>query len=204
VAAFNSGWKIHDIHGGYYVDGRTAVPLRDGAASLVIDSTGRVTVGQWGRDVAMNPQVLAVRQNLDLIINHGQPIPGLADNPNGAGGNTGNQVQYTWRSGLGTDPAGNLVYVAGDKLTLSGLAAAMVAAGVVRGMELDIHSGMVTFTTFHPAAGAAFGVTGVKLLPDMPAPSTRYLHPDERGFLAVTLRSPTDPGAAARGPRAPS
>jgi hypothetical protein len=90
------------------------------------------------------------------------------------------------------------------KLTLCGLAAAMVAAGVVRGMELDIHSGMVTFNTFHPDAGAAFGVAGAKLLPDMPQPSTRYLNPDQRDFLAMTLRSPTDPGAAPGSMRAPS
>jgi hypothetical protein len=204
VAAFNSGWKMHDIQGGYYAEGRTAVPLRDGAASVVIDSTGRVTVGQWGRDVAMSPQVLAVRQNLDLIIDQSQPVPGLAENPSGAWGNTGNQSQYTWRSGLGTDRAGNLVYVAGDKLTLSALAQAMVTAGVTRGMELDIHPAMVTFIAFHPAAGAAYGVTSTKLLPGMHPPSTRYLNPDQRDFLAVTLRSPADSGAAPGRPRTPS
>jgi hypothetical protein len=46
VAAFNSGWKMKDIKGGYYADGRTAGVLQEGAASLVIDTSGRATVGQ--------------------------------------------------------------------------------------------------------------------------------------------------------------
>lgn len=199
VAGFNSGWKMHDINGGYYVDGHTVFPLRDGAASLVIDSSGRVAVGQWGRDVRMGPQVVAVRQNLDLIIDRGRSMSGLADNPSGAWGSAKNQFQYTWRSGLGTDRDGNLIYVAGDKLTLSGLAQAMVGAGVKRGMELDIHSGMVTFTTFHPVPGVPSEPAGVTLLPDMTQPATRYLTPDQRDFLAVTLRAPADPGGAAGG-----
>ncbi|MBN9098083.1 MULTISPECIES: phosphodiester glycosidase family protein [unclassified Pseudonocardia] len=193
VAAFNSGWKMKDISGGFYAAGRTAVPLQDGAASLVIDTAGRVTVGQWGRDVSMSPQVASVRQNLSLVVDQGRAVSGLADNSSGAWGSAKNQFQYTWRSGVGTDRSGNLVYVAGDKLTLAGLAQAMVEAGVQRGMELDIHPGMVTFNTFHPAPGGPFGLAAAKLLPAMPQPATRYLQPDQRDFFAVTVRS----GAAA-------
>ncbi len=190
VAAFNSGWKMKDINGGYYAAGHTVKALRDGAASLVIDTAGKVTIGQWGRDITMSPRVAAVRQNLDLIIDGGAPVAGLADNSSGAWGNAKNQFQYTWRSGVGTDRAGNLVYVGGDKLTLAGLAQAMVKAGMQRGMELDIHPGMVTFNIFHPAPGTLFGLAAAKLLPDMPQPATRYLNPDQRDFLAVTLRNP--------------
>jgi len=199
VAAFNSGWKMKDITGGYYADGHTAVPLQDGAASLVIDTSGAVTVGQWGRDVTMSPQVAAVRQNLRLIIDGGAPVAGLTDNASGAWGSTKNQFQYTWRSGVGTDRAGNLIYVGGDQLTLAGLAHAMVAAGVRRGMELDIHPGMVTFNTFHPAPGGPFRLAAAKLLPDMPQPATRYLTPDQRDFFAVTLRSPARAAAGQGG-----
>ena len=152
-----------------------------------------MTVGQWGRDVSMSPQVASVRQNLSLVVDQGRAVSGLADNSSGAWGSAKNQFQYTWRSGVGTDRSGNLVYVAGDKLTLAGLAQAMVEAGVQRGMELDIHPGMVTFNTFHPAPGGPFGLAAAKLLPAMPQPATRYLQPDQRDFFAVTVRS----GAAA-------
>ncbi len=207
LATFNSGWKIRDSHGGYYDHGRTAAPLRDGAASLMIDTTGRVTIGQWGRDIAMSPQVAAVRQNLDLIVDHARPVTGLADNTSGAWGSPHNQAQYTWRSGVGTDRTGDLVYVAGNKLTLVELARAMTEAGIVTGMQLDIHPQMVTFNTCHPAPAHTSGLVCTKLLPDMTGPATRYLTPDQRDFFAVTVIAPTtgttaSPGVstAARGP----
>jgi hypothetical protein len=190
VAVFNSGWKMRDSRGGFYADGKTSVPLQDGVASLVVDTSGRVTIGRWGRDVTMGPQVAAVRQNLDLIIDEGRPASGLAANADGAWGSPKNQFQYTWRSGLGTDRNGNLVYVAGDQLSLAELADAMVAAGVRRGMELDIHPKTVTFTTFSPAPGQPFGLAATKLLPAMVQPATRYLVPDHRDFVAVTVRAP--------------
>jgi hypothetical protein len=42
---------------------------------------------------------------------------------------------YTWRSGLGVDAAGNLVYVGGSGLNLVTLANALVQAGAVRGLR---------------------------------------------------------------------
>ena len=188
VAVFNSGWKMRDSRGGFYTAGRPVVPLKDGPASLVIDTSGRVTVGRWGQDVQMSPRVEAVRQNLDLIVDDGQPVAGLADNADGSWGSPKNQFQYTWRSGLGTDRSGNLLYVAGDKLTLAGLASAMAEAGAHRGMELDIHPKTVSFNVYRPGGGAS-GPT--KLLPGMVSPATRYLVPDHRDFLAVTLRGAT-------------
>jgi len=68
VATFNSGWKMSDACGGFYLTERSAEQLRAGQRSLVIDDTGAATVGQWARDVSMNPHVVAVRQNLALIV----------------------------------------------------------------------------------------------------------------------------------------
>ncbi|MEV0067473.1 hypothetical protein [Amycolatopsis sp. NPDC050768] len=192
VAAFNSGFKLKDCNGGYYLAGTTVAPLHDGMASVVIDDTGRVSVAQWGRDATMNPHLTAVRQNLDLVIDHGAPVPGLDLNPAGHWGSASNQFQYTWRSGLGTDRAGNLLYVGGTGLTLHTLADAMVQAGIRQGMELDIHSPMVTFNSYRPDAP---GIGPDKLLPTMPGNLTRYLQADQRDFFATSLRSrpPTAP-----------
>lgn len=187
VAVFNSGWKMADINGGYYAGGQEVVPLRPGAASLVVDAGGRVSVGEWGRDATMGPQVAAVRQNLDLVVDAGSPVPGLRDNADGRWGSARNQFQFTWRSGIGTDAAGDLVYLAGDQLTLAGLADAMVAAGVQRGMELDIHTGNAVLTSFDPAA-PDLAASGTRLLPYMNQRLNRFLVPDQRDFVAVTLR----------------
>ncbi|NMI01665.1 hypothetical protein [Pseudonocardia acidicola] len=188
AATFNSGFRLTDAQGGYYAHHRTAVPLRDGAASLVVDNNGVVSIGQWGRDLAMGPTVAAVRQNLALLVDHGRVLPGPGYPATDAWGSIRNQVQYTWRSGLGTDAAGHLIYVAGDQLNLTGLAHAMVAAGITRGMQLDIHPGMVDFTSYGPGPGRSFGLAPTKLLPAMPGSVDRYLTPDQRDFLAVTVR----------------
>jgi hypothetical protein len=185
VGVFNSGWKMRDSEGGFYTAGKALVPLHNGAASLVVDTSGRVSIGEWGRDARLGPTVAAVRQNLHLIVDGGRPVDGLADNATGAWGSSRNQFQYTWRSGLGTDRSGNLVYLAGDQLTLAGLAAAMTKAGVQRGMELDIHPKTVTFTIITRTSS---GPTATKLLPAMVDPTDRYLTPDRRDFLAVTRR----------------
>jgi hypothetical protein len=185
VSTFNSGWKFKDITGGFYLDGRTGHALRDGQASVVIDDQGHVTVGQWGRDVAMSAHVVAVRQNLSLVVDGGRPVTGLSANANGRWGSPRNQFQYTWRSGLGTDAQGNLVYVAGDGLTLQTLGDAMVDAGIQRGMELDIHHGKASFSSWAPAGHS---MTPTKLLPAMRGPADRYLSVDQRDFFYLTLR----------------
>jgi hypothetical protein len=184
VATFNSGFKMVDITGGFYLDGRTARTLKNGQASLVIDRAGRASIGAWGRDVRMTPDVVAVRQNLDLIVDGGTPVAGLAGNAAGRWGTPRNQYQYTWRSGAGLDAAGNLVYVAGDKMNLTTLATAMADAGIVRGMQLDIHTGMASFSSWRPSATGIGHPT--KLLPAMTRSAYRYLAADQRDFFYLT------------------
>ena len=130
--------------------------------------------------------MVAVRQNLQLIVDGGHAVPGLTVNAGGAWGSAKNQLQYTWRSGLGVTANGNIVYVGGANMNLAALADALTQAGAVRGMQLDIHDKMVdAFTYQHAGTGAP---TPQELLPDMPGPNNRYLVADQRDFVAVTLR----------------
>jgi hypothetical protein len=188
VAAFNSGFRFRHIEGGYMTEGRVAVPLVEGDASVVIDRDGRIDVGAWGRDVVMDPNVASVRQNLHLIVDNGRVVGGLRDNADGLWGTRRNQLQFTWRSGIGVTADGNVVVVAGDKLTLSALAEALTRAGAVRGMQLDIHTGQVTVNLFAPRPGTLTGVDAFKLVDAMPQPATRFLAADQRDFFAVFVR----------------
>lgn len=185
VATFNAGWRFQDLLGGFYQSGRYSRPLQNGAGSIVIDSLGRLTVGQWGRDVSMSPQVTAVRQNLHLIVDGGAPAPGIAD-ASGPWGVPRNQLQFTWRSGLGVDAHGNLIYAAGDHMSLRMLTSALVAAKATRAVELDMHASMVFFARWIP--GGPLGALPQKLLSSMPSNAYRYLQPDQRDFFYVTLR----------------
>ncbi|MEO9223844.1 MAG: phosphatase PAP2 family protein [Acidimicrobiales bacterium] len=188
VAAFNGGFRMADAHGGFMENGRVGKPLQSGAASLVIFRDGSATIGRWNVDVHNNSAVVAVRQNLRPIVLSGAPVPGLATNPFGGWGSHHSQFQSTWRSALGIDRSGNLVYVAGDHLQLQTLAEALVQAGAVTGMELDIHTPVVTCNLYEVDPANPAKVIARKLLPDMHRPATRYLQPDQRDFIAIVAR----------------
>jgi hypothetical protein len=188
IAAFNAGFLMANADGGYYTDGRTEIPLRDGAASFVVYANGTATVGQWGRDVTMTPDIVSVRQNLDLLVDGGQPVPGLDANDITRWGFTlGNQV-YVWRSGVGVTADGALVYVGGPSLNITNLANVLVAAGCVRAMELDINTDWVNMATYDPAAGQpASPSNGANLLSTMTGGAGRYFQSYwERDFITMS------------------
>ena len=132
VAAFNSGFKVAASLGGVYTQGQMIHPLVRGAASLVIDTNGTANVGVWDRDFTLTPNIATVRQNLALIVDNSRPAPGLPANTNGAWGATLGDKVFVWRSGVGVDRHGALIYVAGDGLSAVTLAVLLQRAGCVR------------------------------------------------------------------------
>ncbi len=192
VAAFNAGFVMKDAQGGYYTDGRTEVPLRSGAASFVVDKNGNATIGAWGTDVTMTPEVASVRQNLDLLVDHGKAVPGLDPNDTTQWGFTLGNAVYVWRSGLGVTADGALVYVAGPGLNITTLADLLVRAGAVRAMELDINTDWVSFSTYVPPTpnGMASAANGSDLLADMTGTPARWFEPWwSRDFITMSART---------------
>jgi Phosphodiester glycosidase len=188
IAAFNSGFKMDQARGGAYLDGDTIVPLRDGSASFVITQDGTANVGVWGRDFAMTPDIQAVRQNLELIVDNGQLNPQLQENDTNAFGATlGNNV-YVWRSGVGVTADGALVYAGGPAMSITALARTLQAAGAVRAMELDINTDWVSAFTYVPSDPTAFNspIVGTKLLQTMTHDGSQYLQQSSRDFFAFT------------------
>lgn len=189
VAAFNSAFRVKDARGGVYLGGKGAATLRRGAASLVVRSDGTLTVGEWGRDFVSVDGVVAVRQNLDLIVDGGAPVAGLNNNMNGRWGWTlGNNV-FVWRSAVGVTASGAIIYVAGDSLSVTSLADLLVRAGAVRAMELDINPDWVSCFVFnHPDPARPATVEGVKLIDAMHRPGNRYLVAGSRDFVMLSSR----------------
>jgi hypothetical protein len=186
-AAFNSGFRLQDAAGsGYYSEGRTAAPIINGYASLVIYRDGRATVGQWGRDVTATPDVVSIRQNLNLIVDQGRPVPGLTDNKFQKWGATLGNKLYVWRSGIGVTADGALVYAGGGGLSIYSLADVLARCGAVRAMELDINTDWVDYFYFSPPVGTpASPANGTKLLPAMVQSTKRYFEPSSRDFIAM-------------------
>ena len=182
LATFNSGFKLEDSGGGFAALGQVYAPMRDGLATLVGFRDGSVDVRAWTEGPQPGPAVLFARQNLPLILENGQLNPNISEGSQW-GATLGNAIRV-WRSALGVDARGDLLYAAADNQTAESLALILQRAGAVRAMELDINSEWVTFN-FYGAPGAS---DPSKLLPGMSREATRYLEPDDRDFLAVFSR----------------
>jgi hypothetical protein len=200
VAAFNGGFIMNAAGGGYYTEGRTVYPLRPGAASLVIYANGQIDVGAWGRDVAMAPDVVSVRQNLMPLVAGGQPTSLAASANWHVWGDTCGAtscahsvpgVDHQWRSGAGVTADGALVYAAGPALDPLQLAQLLVKAGAVRGMQLDINPNWPVFVSYDPpaAGGLAAPSNGSKLLSSTAqGPSTFFQATWARDFVTMSAR----------------
>jgi len=187
LAAFNSGFKLADAHGGFYEDGRTAQPLVAGAASMVFNTDGTMTVGQWGRDVTMSPRVAAVRQNLVLLVDHAQVVPGIDANINQVWGATIGNDKYVWRSGIGVTASGGIVEVVGPGLSADSLATLLQKAGSTQAMELDINPQWTSFVRYQPTTDPT-NPTPINLLPTMQPPADRYTTTSSRDFITLHTR----------------
>jgi len=182
LATFNSGFKLADSGGGFATGGHAYAPLKPGLATIIRYRNGTVDVRAWTGGPDAPPDVIYARQNLPLIVDHSQPNPNLSNGPEW-GATLGNAIRV-WRSAVGVDAHGNLIYTAANDQTVGSLAAIMIHAGAIRAMELDINTYWTSFITYRQ-----LGARGpANLLPTMDRSPERYLTPDDRDFFAVYIR----------------
>ena len=186
VATFNSAFKVKDSLGGYYQNGVTIKPLVAGKASLVIYSDGHLDIGSWGTEATMNQNVRSVRQNLSLLIDNGRESPDLNKSVLAKWGWTVKNAHFVWRSGIGVDASGNVIYVAGNSLSVQSLADLLKTAGAVRAMELDINAQWISYM-WYKISHTNSNLVPFKLV-TFDRPANRYLSPSSRDFFAVYLK----------------
>jgi Phosphodiester glycosidase len=184
LASFNSGFIYSDGLNGDALNGHVNEPLKDGLATLVAYRNGDVNIFDWKGGKAPSRGVVFARQSLPLIIDHGRLSPALNDSTKW-GFTLGNAVRV-WRTGVGIDRRGNLIYAAADFQTVITLARILQRAGAVRAMELDINPEWPTLITYRHR----HGLLPTRVVPNYQQPATRYLVPDDRDFFAVYRRLP--------------
>jgi hypothetical protein len=187
LATFNGGFKLDAAGGGFFLNGHTHGTLNKGAASIVYYKDGTVKVGMWGRDVSMTPSVAGVRQNLKLIVDHGQ-IPGTVNsNVTANWGATLGGGYYVWRSGLGITADGRLIWVYGQALNVADLAHLLQRAGAVEAMQMDINPYWMSYE-YYTAGNHPLDPTPANLLPTQQQSAYRYYSVYSRDFTAVYSR----------------
>jgi hypothetical protein len=184
VAAFNGGFKLTYPNVGFMSGGHVAVALKSELASIVTYRDARTNIGAWHAGVpSARGEVFSVLQNQRLLIDRGV----VASSVSGCilkcwGGTVGKRAKVA-RSGLGITAGGQLVWAAGKRLAPADLAAALIAAGSVRAIELDINPDWVAGYLY--AHGGHSGPTPVPVVPGQLGIAGRLLEPYSRDFLAV-------------------
>jgi hypothetical protein len=184
LATFNGGFTYIDGHNGSSINGLTYEPLKDGLATLIGYRDGRVEIKSWTGGANPGPTVAFARQSLPLIIEGGRLNPALNDSSQW-GLTLGNAVRV-WRTGVGIDRRGNLIYAAANDQTVTTLALILQRAGAVRAMQFDINPEWPTLITYTHHNG----LQPIKVVPNLQQPATRYLVADDRDFFTVYRRLP--------------
>jgi hypothetical protein len=186
VAAFNGAFKLSTHSGGFESYGRVAAPLRPGLGSIVTYSDGSTDIGAWQAGVpAAGRSVVSVRQNLQLLIDNGRAAASVGCLS--CWGATLGGVTNPARSALGITADGRLIWAGGEHLTVSALTEALLAARVVRAVELDINPEWVAAYLYGHGNGRGRPAP-VPVATGQPGVPGQFLAPDGRDFYAVVPR----------------
>jgi len=189
LANFNGAFRLEDSMGGYAYGGQVVAPLTKGKGTTVIYSDGRIRIGKWGRDfTALTDDMLAVRQNLNLIVDRGESkVSSASDNV--VWGATTDKESLAWRAAIGQRDDGSIVYIGSPYLSAQGLADTLVSAGVREAMVLDMNNWWTAGFYFRHAKDGSPKCR--KLDPTIPEGCDRFLRPYKRDSFQF-LGNPSD------------
>jgi hypothetical protein len=192
VAVFNGGFKKPAGAGGAVADGVVLEPLVRGDMTVAINAQGHWSMGVWGAKgfPAANFHAISYRQNLGPMILHGALTAATQPADYERWGSVFPSGSLTSRSGLGVDARGNLLYAAAiGKVDVAQLATALLHAGAITAMQLDINP-------FWPILGAsraplhAQGVMPVQLNYSQHNPSVFEVGWERDFFVAMAEPGP--------------
>jgi hypothetical protein len=180
LAAFNGGFRFEHIAGGYKTEGRVVRELKNGEGTLAIDRNGKVSIGEFGRDLTDDGTYISMRQNLPLLVDKGVSQV-AAHGKTWWGADFGNVI-FVVRSSVCVLADGRLMYGVVGKVDANLLAESLVAMGCQKAMQLDINGTWPTFETFPAEADGA--KHGNFLDKRMGGNRDRYLTGSTREFVA--------------------
>ena len=183
VAAFNGGFKLTYTDVGFMSGGHVAVPLKAGLASIVTYTDGTTDIGAWHAGVpGAGKSVFSVLQNQRLLVDRGVAASSVSSCVIKCWGGTIGLATNVARSGLGITANGQLVWAAGESLSPSELASALIGAGAVRAIELDINPAWVAGYLY---AHHLRGLAPAPMAPGQRGIEGKFLTPYSRDFLTV-------------------
>ena len=192
IAGFNGGFKAVNGNYGMMVNGITVLPPVPGIATIAIYRDGHVQIGAWGHvqvgaDIIPSADIVAFRQNCPLLIQAGHLNPQVFLDNRAIWGNTIDNKEITWRTGLGITKDGHyLIYAVGNGTTVATLAQALQNAGAYNAMQLDINRHYAHFVTYKSSGKPNPPLRAVQLLDQMESDPTLYLVAHSRDYFYLT------------------
>ncbi len=186
LMAWNGGFK--GPHGGFgmVADGKEYRPLRNGLASVAVLKDGTVRMGEWGKTLTWNEEMVSVRQNAVLLVDNCEVSKRTQEGNDTWGYVEVNSADFiTWRSAIGLTKDGNMMVAAGNSLSAATLAQALWAAGACTAMQLDINSPYVLTSLYFPQPDGT--AKPEKFMDSMPDSATRFAKAQERDFFYMTV-----------------
>ena len=187
LSAFSGGFQA--LHGNYgmMVNGEIYLPAVDGIATVCFYSDNSIRLGVWGKDVFDTPALVSFRQNLPMLITGGK-----YNRDNKFWGYTPKLMKssHTWRTGLGLTANKKIIYALGSSVVAETLASAMIQAGVVSGMQLDMNMSNVSCEIYAPSKNekGELTVATERLCEGLILKKGLFLKPYTRDFFYVTRK----------------
>lgn len=183
VAAFDGGFQYKDGEYGMIVGDKTYLPLKNDLGTLVGYKDGSIKIVNY-QGGSLGDNIAFVRQNCPILIENGDVSAADPRNKTLWGRLAAGTVDiFTWRSALGINKDGNIIFAVGNNLTPTTLAYAMKSAGAVNAIQLDINPIWVRFNLFEPTGAGKYSST--TLTKDLHDGSKEYLNGYEKDFFYV-------------------
>lgn len=195
VATFNGAFKSTHGRYGMKAEERLLIAPVVGTATVRVDPGGKIGLGTW-QETDDAAGAFALRQNMDALVEGGQP------NPKGRT-TWGEHVDATGvaieRSALCLHDSGNLIYAWATEATGATLAQGLADAGCNYAVHLDMNPGHCTFALNRVTSFDPLVADGQLLDRRMKVNATRYIRWSPKDFFYLALRDPSRPPLTSRG-----
>ena len=149
LGAFNGGFRYEHGKYGLMSDRNVYSVPKNKIATLFLYNDGSVDIDTWRTGDSIPPHIMSFRQNCPLIVQNGNISDDINNKNPAIWGFTIDNVQVTWRSGVGiTKDKKFLIYGLGKSLTVKTLAQAFVDCDANNAMQLDINRAWTKFLTY--------------------------------------------------------